>query len=271
LEIYVMSMISPPTAKIKAKTPYRYALDLARRGLACFPMTKAKTPLAGSRGVHDATTDALELAKLFAHPRAELVAVACGKPSGVSVLDVDRQHDGLRWYEANQHRMQETFAYRTRSGGLHLWFRHHPELRTVGIGQIAHGIEIRATGASAIYWPSIGLPILCDALPAPWPDWLTPPPKPAWEPPEWRSDNEPRPPEHIEAALAGLVRNVATAGQGERNARLHWSACRAAAMSARGEISRRNAEAVLIEAASRCGLDHREAAATIASAYKGGR
>jgi hypothetical protein len=41
-------------------------------------------------------------------------------------------------------------------------------------------------------------------------------------------------------------------------------------MSARGEIARRHVEAVLIEAASRCGLDHREAAGTIASAYRAG-
>ncbi len=265
-----MSQVDCKLNEIKTKTPYRHALDLAGRGLACFPMTRAKTPLAGSRGVHDATTDALELAKLFAHPRAELVAIACGKPSGISVLDVDRQHDGLDWYEANRHQMPTTWAWRTRSGGLHVAMRHRPELRTTPLGVIGTGVEIRATGAAAIYWPAAGLETLCSAELADWPDWLTPPPKAAPEPPEWRSDNEPRPPVHVEAALAGLIRNVATAGQGERNARLHWSACRAAEMSARGEISRRNAEAVLIEAASRCGLDQREAAATIASAYRAG-
>ncbi len=251
-------------------TPIQHALELSRLGLSVFPMSRAKTPLKDSRGVHDATTDPARLAELFNNPRAELVAIATGTPSGISVLDIDRQHDGLIWWQENRHRMPSTRAWRTRSGGLHIAMKHRPELRTVAIGQIGQGIEIRSTGSSAIYWPASGFPTLCDTPPAAWPSWLLPPPRPAPEPHPWRDDESQRPPEHVEASLAGLVRNVATAGAGERNARLHWSACRAAEMSARGEIARRHAEAVLIEAASRCGLDYREAAATVASAYRAG-
>jgi hypothetical protein len=250
--------------------PIQHALDLATRGIAVFPMSRAKTPIKDSHGVKDATTDPARLAELFDHPRAELVAIATGTPSGITVLDIDRQHGGMIWWQGNRHRLPPTWAWRTRSGGLHIAMKHRPELRTVAIGQIGQGIEIRSTGASAIYWPAGGVPTLFNAPPAAWPAWLLPPPRPALEPHPRRNGNDQRPPERVEASLAGLVRNVATAGAGERNARLHWSACRAAEMSARGEIARRHAEAVLIEAASRCGLDYREAAATIASAYRAG-
>jgi hypothetical protein len=248
--------------------PLWHALDLAKRGIATFPMGRAKAPLKGSHGVRDATTDPTRLAELFADRRAELVAIATGQPSGISVLDVDQQHNGLAWWLENRNRLPSTWAWRTRSGGLHIAMKHRPELRTAAIGQIGVGIEIRSTRSSAIYWPCVGLPTLCDAPPAEWPSWLLPPPRPASA--ASYAPQDARPPHHVEASLAGLVRNVATAGAGQRNARLHWSACRAAEMTSRGEIARRHAEAVLIEAASRCGLDHREAATTIASAYRAG-
>lgn len=56
----------------------QHALDLAAVGIACFPMTLAKTPLEGSHGVKDASIDPARLGELFAAPRAELVAVAAG-------------------------------------------------------------------------------------------------------------------------------------------------------------------------------------------------
>lgn len=250
------------------KTPLQHALELARQGLAVFPVAHDKRPKT-PHGFKSATTDPALIHKLERRYSFDLIGIATGEPSGWSALDVDTP-DGLPWWTENRHRLPESFAYRTRSGGLHLWFRHLPGLKS-SVVRIAPGIDVRAEGASCIWWPAAGFPILSDAPPADWPAWLRPPPKAAPEPPVWRSDDEPRPPERVESALTGLIRNVALAGQGERNARLHWSACRGAEMAARGEISRRNVEAVLIEAASRCGLDHREAAATIASAFRGAR
>jgi uncharacterized protein YidB (DUF937 family) len=72
---------------------------------------------------------------------------------------------------------------------------------------------------------------------------------------------------HIEAALAGLIRTIALAPQGERNARLFWASCRAAELVAKGALSKPHGEAVLIEAASRAGLDQQETSRTIASAF----
>jgi hypothetical protein len=126
-------------------------------------------------------------------------------------------------------------------------------------------VDVKAEGGAVIYWPAAGFPVLHDAPLAAWPAWLAPPPKPA--PAPSYEPVGPRPAAHIEAALAGLVRTIATAPPGERNARLFWASCRAAELVAKGELSKPHGEAVLIEAASRAGLDHLESSRTIASAF----
>ncbi len=246
-------------------TPILHALELGRLGLDVFPVGRDKAPRC-PRGYLAASSDPATIENLHLHYGFILIGVATGARSGWSALDIDAPA-GLPWWEENRPRIPATRTHRTRSAGLHLWFRHMPGLRS-SVARIAPGIDVRADGGSCIWWPADGLPVLSDAAPAEWPAWLVPPAKPAPEP--WCSDDAPRPPQHVEASLAGLVRSIATAGEGRRNATLHWSACRAAEMTARGEIARRHAEAVLIEAAARCGLDHQEAAATIASAYRAG-
>lgn len=256
-------------------TPLHHALDLAARGIAVFPMSKAKTPLAGSHGVKDATTNPAHLANLFADDRAELVAIACGTSSGVTVLDVDRQHGGLTWWQANRHRLPTTWAWRTRSGGLHIAMRHRPELRTVSIGQIGAGVEIRSTGASAIYWPSGGLETLSDADPADWPDWLMPPPKPAWMPPvapPWRGDdNAAR--RYALAALKRGIEAVAGAAPGTRNGLLNREAFALLRLTDQGAIHAGEIAEALAHAAIAAGLDRREIERTLQSALsaRGGR
>lgn len=246
-------------------TPMQHAIDLARRGIPVFPMTRAKTPLARSHGVKDASIDPARLAELFDQPRAELVAIATGTPSTICVLDIDKQHGGLIWWRKNRHRMPSTWAWRSRGGGLHIAMKHRPELRTIGIGQIGTGIEIRATGASVIYWPSAGLPVLSEAPPAAWPDWLLPPPRPAYVlsncPPRVADD----------ASIGALIRFVAEAGEGERNRRLFWAGCRMRELTGTGNLSPREAVAILTEAGARVGLDRNEATRTARSAIEGSR
>ena len=52
-------------------------------------------------------------------------------------------------------------------------------------GRIALGVDVKADGGYAIYWPAAGMPVLCDASSAPWPAWLLdalrPKPSPAPE------------------------------------------------------------------------------------------
>ncbi len=251
----------PPASEILSA-----ALALAARGCAAFPMTLAKRP-ACAHGVKDASRDPETLRRWFS--RCGLIpAIATGTPSDVAVLDIDRQYGGGEWWQANRHRLPDTWAWRTRSGGLHVAFRHRAGLGS-SVGVIAAGIDVRGEGTSAIFWPAIGLPVLSSVDPAPWPAWLSPPTKSTWE--SLLSDDAPRVPERIEAALAGLVRVVAWASHGERNVKLHWAACRAAEMITRAEISRPHAEAVLTEAAARAGLPVREALGTVQSAFRGAR
>ena len=249
-------------------TPLQHALDLAARGIAVFPMTGAKTPLAGSHGVKDATTNPAHLAELFADHCAELVAIACGTPSGISVLDIDKQHDGLTWWEANRHRLPETFTYRTRSGGLHLWFQHHSELRTITIGALGAGIEVRATGSSAIYWPAIGLPILCGAPLAPWPAWLMPPPKPIWTPPvapPWQGGDGPAR-RYALGALRRGIEAVAGAAPGTRNGALNRECYSLMRLTDGGALHASEVAEAMAHAALAAGLDRREIERTLQSA-----
>jgi hypothetical protein len=151
-----------------------------------------------------------------------------------------------------------------------LVFRWRPEIVTVAPGRIGPGVEIRGSGASAIYWPALAYPLLSDATPAELPAWVLPPP-PTPRPSFPAAGGAPRPAAHVEAQLAGLVRTVAGAKPGGRNAALFWSACRVVEMVASGEVTASFAEGMLTTAAIRAGLDHREAASTIRSASRGGR
>jgi hypothetical protein len=127
---------------------------------------------------------------------------------------------------------------------------------------------VKAEGGAAIFWPAAGLSVLSDAPLAAWPEWLAPPPKPASA--GFNEPSGPRPAAHIEAALAGLVRTIASAPLGERNARLFWASCRAAELVANGELSKPHGAAVMIEAAGRAGLDLLEAGRTVKSAFSRG-
>jgi hypothetical protein len=89
-----------------------------------------------------------------------------GEPSGISVLDVDA--DGLAWFDAEQ--LPLTRMHQTRSGGLHLLFRHAEGLRN-SASAIAPGVDVRAEGGFVVWWPREGLPV-CDAPLAEWPQQL---------------------------------------------------------------------------------------------------
>ena len=245
------------------------ALALARLGRAIYPACRrTKRPLC-LHGVKDATTDTDRIRHWFSR-RDAVPAVATGAPSSVVVLDLDRQHGAADWWRDHRCGLPATEAYRSRSGGLHLAFRWRPEIVTVAPGRIGPGVELRSTGASAIYWPALGYPLLSDARPAELPAWVLPPP-PTPRPSFPAAGGTPRPAAHVEAQLAGLVRTVAGARPGGRNAALFWASCRVMEMVAAGEVASGFAEGVLTTAAIRAGLDHREAASTIRSASRGGR
>ena len=247
--------------------PLASALALAARGWPCFPMTRAKRP-ACPHGVLDATADPEALRRLFAARGAALAAIATGAPSGVSVLDIDRQHGGGAWWSANRERLPPTLAWRTRSGGLHLAFVHRPGLRS-SVARIAPGVDIRAEGGGAIFWPATGLPILADLPPARWPEWLVPPPPPppvpAWRELAW-SGTDARRRRYALAALGNGCERVARAGEGARNATLNAEAFGLMRLAREGAIDAAEIAEGLAIAARAAGLEARETAATLASA-----
>jgi hypothetical protein len=236
-----------------------HALDLAARGRAVFPMVPATKRPAYTHGVNDATRCTEIIRSWFS--RSGLVpAVATGEPSGVVVLDLDRQHNGAVWWENHRNRLPATEIYRTRSGGLHLVFLHRPGIRTVAIGKIGAGVEIRSTGASAIFWPAYGLRRLSDSPPADLPAWLSPPLESRSE----RHPTAPRAPD--DATIDHLMRFAMQARPGERNRRLFWTACRLAEQVRHGTLGSAYAIGLIEHAGVSIGLPLPEARATAHSA-----
>jgi bifunctional DNA primase/polymerase-like protein len=235
------------------------ALTLVSMGLPCFPCTPSKRP-ACTHGFHDAETDPTALRALWGRFPGELIGVSTGESSGIDVLDVDPKHEeALQWCKANQERLPKTRVHKTRSGGVHLLFRHALGLRC-SAGRIAPGIDVRANGGYIIWWPAEGLPVLRPVPLADWPQWLLdelmsslqPPPAPRVVVPDTH-------------ALAKLVRLIANACEGERNSLTFWAACRAGEMVASGLLDADSAVAMIAEAGHCAGLSRREAERTARS------
>jgi Bifunctional DNA primase/polymerase, N-terminal/Primase C terminal 2 (PriCT-2) len=134
-------------------------MKLALANLLRFPCDDAKRPMmrAWQRN-----------AGRFDYGRWPLVGVSTGEANGFDVLDVDVE--GLRWFEAHRERLPRTHGHRTRSGGLHVFFRHSMGLRC-SAGRIAQGVDVRADGGFIVWWPREGFASEERAL-AQWPDWL---------------------------------------------------------------------------------------------------
>jgi hypothetical protein len=237
------------------------ALILASEGRHCFPCSLNKRPMS-PRGFLDASADPMVLRELWANYPGQLVGVRTGTRSGTDALDLDRKHrHAVEWWAAHRDRLPITRVHRTRSGGLHLLFRHTPGLRC-SAGRITPGIDVRGDGGYVIWWPAAGLPVLSDVPLAPWPEWLHVKLSSLKRP---RSPRITVPDNH---ALARLVRLVAGAREGERNDLTYWAACRASEMAASKLLGIEAAAAVIVEAAIRAGLPRAEAERTARSGIR---
>jgi Bifunctional DNA primase/polymerase, N-terminal len=240
------------------------ALLLASEGHHCFPCLTTKRP-ASPHGFKDATRDPDALRALWLKYPGVLIGVSTGSISGIDALDVDVKHPEAKfWWEDTRHRFPQTRIHRTRSGGLHLLFKHHNGVRCTA-GKIALGIDTRAAGGYVIWWPANGLPVLSDVPPAAWPQWLLSELRPKAQ----SSFPITRVPNHN--FIAKLVQVVAGASEGERNSLTFWAACRAGEMVTSGMLSADAAAAVIVEAATRAGLPRAEAERTARSGIRAGR
>jgi hypothetical protein len=229
------------------------ALALATESIPCFPCTPSKRP-ACPHGFLDASTDPATLRELWAKYPGKLVGVPRGENSGIDVLDVDAKHqEAVDWCAVHHKRIPSTRVHKTRSGGVHLLFGHAPRLRC-SAGRIARGIDVRACGGYIIWWPATGLPVLRAGPLTDWPHWLL---DRLILPVQAKPATCTRVPDTH--ALGRLVRRIAGAREGERNALTFWAACRAGEMVASGLLDGRWATAVIAEAAMRAGLARSEA------------
>jgi hypothetical protein len=191
-----------------------------------------------------------------------LVGIRTGEASGLAVLDVDAKHAAAtQWYAENRNRLLPTRAHRTPGGGIHLIFAHVDGLRC-SQSRIARGVDVKAEGGYAIWYPAVGLPVLCEGPLAPWPAWLLAQLKPKAPPP---------PPRRVipdDRRLRQILRRVATAHEGERNDITYWGACRLAEMVGTGLLAEGEATALIVGAAMAAGLPREEAIATARSGMR---
>jgi Bifunctional DNA primase/polymerase, N-terminal len=246
-------------------TTLSWALRLTSQGLPCFPCGFHKRPLT-PQGFKDASRDREVVRALWVSYPGPLIGVPTGEASGLHVLDVDARHRGNEWFARRRNDIPITRVHRTRSGGLHLFFRHEPGIRC-SAGRLAPGVDVRASGGYVIWWPAAGLPALSDSPAAEWPQWL----RTALLHNQTSRTSRAVVPDN--ASLLGLLRAVATAKPGERNALAFWGACRAGEMVASGLMNADSAAALIAEAAMRSGLPAAEAQRTAWSGIRttGGR
>lgn len=242
------------------------ALDLAKAKWPVFPCIesgdKAKAPYVAG-GFKAATTDPEQITQWWTQWPNALVAIAL--PDHMLAFDIDVRHGGsdTALEAAFGCKVPETLkAWSGRNdGGCHLYFM-KPD-REISQRQLPKGIDLRSGGkhyliAAPSLHPATGQPYTWQyapvaELPAQAVEALQPPKPPV---------RLPAPTAEHSGNLDGLVRTVAEAVEGERNAKLFWAACRAFEGGHTGIIQD------IFEAALSIGLTESEAAATINSANR---
>lgn len=262
--------ITKNPAKTQAINPNHKALQsalvLAERGFLCFPCLASKKP-ACPGGFKAATADGDGLRSLWMQYPAPLVGVVTGAASGMDVLDIDPRHDGDTWLADNMVNLPTTRTHHTRSGGLHLLFKHCPGMRN-SANKIAPGVDVRGEGGYIIWWPAAGFEVQNAGLLADWPDWLAakllPPPRQPTPPMPSARCSRP----YVQAALTRAMHAVASAPDGSRNHTLNSEVWSLARFIPSGELTAAQIATVLSSAAIAAGLNRQETIRTIASALR---
>ena len=173
------------------------ALRYAELGWHVFPLAPGqKTPIT-SHGVKDATTDKNQIKKWWAKWPNANIALACGKTSGVYVIDVDifttgdvNGRESLREFPS----LPTTISQNTPRGGFHAFFK--TENSPANRNSFRPGIDIRGDGYYVVIAPSVLRKIHphpnggkytwvkgqspWDILPAEYPDFMRPVIKAPW-------------------------------------------------------------------------------------------
>lgn len=198
--------------------PLPHAFRLAAAGYPVFPIAASKRPTC-PHSFKDAATDVAGIRQLWRDHPGPLVGVPTGKVTGLFVLDLDvtKHTDAAEWFERHAPYLPETRQQTTRSGGLHLFFRHVEGLRN-SAGRIALGVDTRAEGGSIIVWqPETWLDQPQPLAEAP--QWLIEVAKPKPLPPAPRLDRAAISESGARRKIEGIVGAVAAGKPGQRKDR----------------------------------------------------
>jgi hypothetical protein len=252
------------------------ALSWLDRGFAVFPLKpRGKVPLGSlvPRGFLDASHDHAVIRDWWRREPKANIGIVTG--AGHFVIDLD-DTGAVAWFTnaCGRHGgADRTLTVRT-SRGFHVFFACDAEVPN-STGRLAPGVDVRGKGGYVVAAPSVHpsghvYAIARDVPVAEAPQWLVdaampPPPQPMPAPgpmPAWRSEDTKL------RAIPGILSLVANARKGERNRITFWAACRFSEMVRDGLITQHLAEELLLQGASRCGLNGMEILTTARSASK---
>lgn len=138
------------------------ALDLALKysqlGWQSFQL-RERDKVPAVRWADVATIEANMISGWWEHNPNANIGIACGKRSGIVVLDVDKEKGGYESLYDLQERygkLPDTPVSKTGSGGEHLFFSYpnHTDIRN-SAGKLGPGLDIRANGGYVVAPPSI--------------------------------------------------------------------------------------------------------------------
>lgn len=134
-----------------------FAKKYVERGWQVFPLqARQKTPLVKWADV--ATSDERMAVGWWDNDPDANIGIACGRRSGIVVLDIDAGKDGYESMQAlveEYGQLPETPIAKTGGGGEHIFFKHPGiEIRN-SAGKLGAGLDIRGDGGYVVAAPSI--------------------------------------------------------------------------------------------------------------------
>jgi len=131
------------------------ALDYAKLGWHILPIVAGQKIPASSHGVKDATTDPVQIRAWWSRWPDANVAVACGKASGIYVIDVDIS-DSVNGYESLKELppLPETIRQDTPRGGFHAFYCVRESDPPCNRNDFRTGVDIRGDGYYVLLPPS---------------------------------------------------------------------------------------------------------------------
>jgi hypothetical protein len=278
-----------PSSTSNAREPTIVAaLKLADHGIPVFPCDPAnKRPLV-AHGFKAASTSVAKLAIWWKQWPAAMIGIPTGKPSGIIVLDIDRDEskglDGfaaLATMEDCHGRLPESVIQRTPRGGEHRLFKWPGFKVKNSASTLGAGLDIRGDGGYIIIAPSINAEGRCyefvrSGEPAEAPQWFLDliggrPAKTINLAGDRANKEQDRHDKYAHAALAAEVQAVALAAEGRRNIILNNAALKVGGLVGAGHLHEEAVVRELLAAALRADLTEAEAISTIQSGLTAGK